>query len=365
MKMNDPSKPGDAQVRVLIVDDSAFMRTALCRMIALDPDLLVVGTAATGSEALQKIVPLDPDVITLDVEMPGLNGIETLRRIMTEFPRPVIMVSSLTVENAEITFDALAAGAFDYVPKQLSSTSLEILHIRNDLIGKIKAAAESRRSKDHFNLLRKPPRAELRGKDSLSSPAAIVAVGVSTGGPQALEEILPQLPANLPVPVLIVQHMPVGFTAPFAERLNKACPAVICQASQGEIIRPGVVYLAPAGLQMTVNRGNERTFIYLSEKPEGQMHVPSADVLMQSVASAFHSEAMGVIMTGMGSDGAEGMKAIHRAGGFTVGQDEFSCAVYGMPRICAEMGILDRVVPLSQIPREILRAATYRKASVS
>ena len=364
--MNDQAKPRTTQVRVLIVDDSAFMRTALDRMISLDPDLLVVGTAASGNEALQKIVPLNPDVITLDVEMPGLNGIETVRRIMAEFPRPVIMVSSLTMQNAEITFDALAAGAFDYVPKQLSSTSLDILHIRDDLVCKIKAAAESRRSRDQLNLSRKPPRRELPRRNAFPSAAAIVALGVSTGGPKALEEILPHLPADLPIPVLIVQHMPVGFTAPLAERLNKLCRAAICQASHGEIIRPGVVYLAPAGSHMTVNRSsNLRTLICLSDKPERQLHVPSADVMMQSVASAFHSEAMGIILTGMGSDGAEGMKAIHREGGLTVGQDEASCAVYGMPRVCAEMRILDRVVPLSQIPREILRAALYRKTSVS
>jgi two-component system, chemotaxis family, protein-glutamate methylesterase/glutaminase len=362
--MNDQDKPGAAQVRVLIVDDSAFMRTALCRMISLDPDLVVVGTAASGNEALQKIVPLNPDVITLDVEMPGLNGIETLRRIMAEFPRPVIMVSSLTVENAETTFDALAAGAFDYVPKQLSSASLEILHIREDLICKIKAAAESRRSRNDLDLLRKPPRAELPQREAPSSAAAIVALGVSTGGPKALEEILPHLPQDLPVPVLIVQHMPVGFTAPFAERLSKLCRAAICEAAHGQAVRPGVVYFAPAGFHMTVSRSSSATLIWLSDKPEGQ-HVPSADVMMQSVASAFHSEAMGIIMTGMGSDGAQGMKAIHREGGLTVGQDEFSCAVYGMPRVCREMGILDRVVPLSQIPREILRAARYRKTSVS
>ena len=360
------NEPKNSQIRVLVVDDSAFMRTALSRMIALDPDLVVIGTAASGTEALQKIVPLDPDVTTLDVEMPGLDGLETLRRIMARFPRPVIMVSSITLKNAETTFNALAAGAFDYVPKQLSSTSLDILHIRNDLISKIKVAAESWRSRDHFNLLRKPPRAELLGSATLASTATIVALGISTGGPTALQEILPHLPQDLPVPILIVQHMPPGFTAPFAERLNNLCAIAIREASHGDVVRPGVVYLAPAGSQMTVGRPtNSRIVICLSDKPEKQLHVPSADVMMQSVASAFRSQAMGVIMTGMGSDGALGMNAIHREGGFTVGQDEPTCAVYGMPRVCAEMGILHRVVPLSQIPHEILQATRYRKTSVS
>jgi two-component system chemotaxis response regulator CheB len=176
--------------------------------------------------------------------------------------------------------------------------------------------------------------------------------------------MLPTLPADLPVPILIVQHMPAGFTAPFAKRLNSLCAVSVCEASHGEVVRPGVVYLAPAGFHMTVNcPGNSRISISLSGEAQNQVHVPSVDVMMQSVAFAFRSQAMGIIMTGMGSDGAQGMKAIHGAGGFTVGQDEPSSVVYGMPRVCAEMGILDRVVPLSQIPYEILQATHYRKAN--
>jgi two-component system chemotaxis response regulator CheB len=358
------NEPKESRIKVLIVDDSAFMRMALSRIIAHDADFSVVGTAACGTEALQKIVTLDPDVITLDVEMPGLDGLETLRCIMGQFPRPVIMVSSATVKNAETTFNALAAGAFDYVPKQLSSSSLDILHIGEDLVAKIKAAAESRHSPGRLDLLRKPPRAADSPARAVSHSApAIIALGVSTGGPKALQEVLPSLPADLAVPILVVQHMPAGFTAPFAKRLNSLCAVSVCEASQGEVIQPGAVYLAPTGFQMTVDRqSNSRMVISLSIKPENQLHIPSVDVLMQSVASAFHSLAMGIILTGMGADGAEGMKAIHREGGLTVGQDEASCAVYGMPRVCAEMGILDRVVPLSQISHEILHATRYRKA---
>jgi two-component system chemotaxis response regulator CheB len=250
------------------------------------------------------------------------------------------------------------------VPKQLSAASLDILHIGEDLIAKIKAAAESRRSQHRLDLLRKPPRAaDPRARAMSRSAPAIIALGVSTGGPKALQEMLPTLPADLAVPILIVQHMPAGFTAPFATRLNNLCAVSVCEASQGEVIQPGAVYLAPTGFQMTVGRpSNSRTVISLSIKPENQMHIPSVDITMQSVASAFHSQAMGIILTGMGADGAEGMKAIHREGGLTVGQDEASCAVYGMPRVCAEMGILDRVVPLSQISHEILQATRYRKA---
>jgi len=363
MNIEAPKSP----IRVLVVDDSAFMRAALTRMIISDPALLVVATAASGMEALQKIASVDPDVITLDVQMPGLDGLETLRRIMAESPRPVIMVSSTTLKDAEITFSALAAGAFDCVPKQLSPSSLDIRDISDDLVAKIKAAAESRYSKDLFIPPRKPPRAVNKPVREFSlSPIAIVALGISTGGPRALEQILPVLPGDLSVPVLVVQHMPAGFIAPFAERLNKLCAVSVCEASHGKPAQPGVVYIAPAGSQLTVERTSESgTLICLSDEPLKQLHIPSVDIMMQSVAVAFHSQAMGVIMTGMGSDGAQGMDAIHREGGFTVGQDEASCAVYGMPRVCAEMGILDRVVPLARIPHEILRATRYRKTEVS
>ncbi len=359
------NRDAKAQIRVLVVDDSAFMRTALARMIASDPALWVVGTASTGTEALQKIPSLDPDVITLDVQMPGMDGLQTLTRVMAEFPRPVIMVSSITRKEAEITFTALTAGAFDYIPKQLSSQSLDIFHLRDDLIDKIKAAGDARRLRESRATLKKPPRTvNLPAPQALCFTPSIVALGISTGGPKALQDILPTLPADLPVPIVIVQHMPPGFTAPFAQRLNSLCAVSIREAKHQDAIKPGVVYIAPAGIHLTVERKGSRNLICLSAKPENQLHTPSVDVMMQSVATAFRAQAMGVIMTGMGADGAQGMGAIHREGGFTLGQDEQSCAVYGMPRVCAEMGILDRVVALGQIPQEILQVTRYRKTSV-
>ena len=351
------------QVRVLIVDDSAFMRTALSRMIASESSFEVVGTASSGPDALDKIPSLDPDVVTLDVEMPGLNGLQTLRRIMTQFPRPVIMVSAVTEKDAETTFNALSAGAFDYVPKQLSSASLDILHIREDLVAKIRAAALSRVSSGAGTLSRKPSRSSSSEFcDTASTTPAIVALGSSTGGPKALQEILPLLPHDLSVPVLIVQHMPPGFTAPFAQRLNTLCAVKVREAAHRDPLQPGVVYIAPAGMHMTVDRTSDsRASICLDNDPADYLHIPSVDIMMKSVAESFRNLAMGVILTGMGSDGAEGMRAIHRQGGLTIGQDEATCTVYGMPRVCAELGALTRVVPLSQIPTQILQATRYRR----
>jgi len=350
-------------VRVLVVDDSAFMRTALSRMISSELGFEVVGTACSGPDALEKIPALDPDVITLDVEMPGLNGLETLQRIMAEFPRPVIMVSAVTEKDAETTFNALGAGAFDYIPKQMSAASLDILHIRQDLVNKVHAAAAARRKGPTSAIARKPPRPYTAdSRKTNSSTPSIVAVGSSTGGPKALQEILPHLPADLSVPILIVQHMPPGFTVPFAQRLNNLCAVKVREAAHRDPIEPGVIYIAPAGQHMTVNRSSDsHACIHLDTQPEHCLHMPSVDVMMKSVAANYGRHAMGVILTGMGADGAEGMMAIHRQGGLTIGQDEASCTVYGMPRACAELGTLTRVVPLSQVPAQIMQATRSRR----
>ena len=339
------------------------MRTALSRMIASEHGLEVVGTARSGREALDCIGSLNPDVITLDIEMPGLNGLDTLRQIMIQFPRPVIMVSSASEGSVEATFEALGAGAFDYVPKKMAPDSLDIFHIRPDLIAKIRAAAFSQRAKLAECGNPKPARSFSR-ETEVSTPTtpAIVAIGTSTGGPKALQEILPLFPGDLPVPILIVQHMPVGFTQAFAQRLNSLCSIFVREAADREVVRPGAAYIAPAGMHMTVSRSmTSRTLIHLDTHPDNQLHMPSVDVLMKSVAENFRTQAMGVILTGMGSDGVEGMKAIHERGGFTIAQDEPTCAVYGMPRACAQLGILNRIVPLQQVPAQIIQSVHYRK----
>jgi two-component system chemotaxis response regulator CheB len=349
-------------VRVLVADGSAFIRTALTRMIESDPALRVSGTAKSGLEVLEMTTLLRPDVVTLDSGIPGLTGLEVLKRIMRDSPRPVIMVNSFA-QRAEITLEALADGAFDCVPSQLSHVSCEIESIREGLIATIKAAAQACCPHPVARVIpaaASPLKAYLHTLCQVAP--AVVALGTSTGGPMALQEILPTLPADLPVGVLIVQHMPPGFTAPLARRLDGLCKVSVREAAHDDLIVHGVVYIAPAGQHMTVHRrSSSEVAIRISHLPEGTLHTPSVDVLMLSVADVFQAACMGIILTGMGSDGLIGMQAIARGGGITVGQDAASCAVYGMPRVCAEGGILQHVVALPQIPQQILQATHYHR----
>ena len=289
-------------------------------------------------------------MVTLDVNMPGLDGLGTLRRIMNHFPRPVIMVSAATEKDAETTLEALSAGAFDYVPKQLSPTSLEIAHIQNELISKIQAAAQSRGTRFAPPESRKPPHsAPLNTMQLAPAAPAVVAIGISTGGPKALEQILPRFSSNLPIPILIVQHMPIGFTTPFAQRLNSLSSIKVKEAAQGKIICPGTAYIAPAGIHMRLvpRLPDAQPAISLEKNPAEALHIPSVDVMMTSVAQVFKNRVIGIIMIGMGS---------FRQGGVTIGQSEATCAVYGMPRACAEVGVLTRMLSLTDIPAHIMHA---------
>jgi two-component system chemotaxis response regulator CheB len=349
-------------IRVLIADDSAVMRTALSRMLDASPQIRVCGTARNGQEVVEKTKLLQPDVVTLDVEMPVLNGVEALKRIMSECPCPVIMVSSATRKGADVTLEALSAGAFDYLSKENFHPGLDAFKLGHDLIEKIEAASHSRLARDRVTSQPPPPPFVLRIPSAEKSHAVprIVVMGTSTGGPRALQDLLPELPSDLPVSMIVVQHMPPGFTAPFAKRLDGLSRLHVREAQHGEAIVPGTVYIAPAGQHTTLVRDSHQVSICLSDSPSGTLHKPSVDVTMLSVAELFGSLAMGIILTGMGSDGLEGMTAIHEAGGLTVGQDEATSVVYGMPRVCAEHGILDRVVPLTHVPRHILQALHYR-----
>jgi two-component system chemotaxis response regulator CheB len=352
--MNDPvTNP----IRVLVVDDSAFMRTALRRMIESDPALLVIDTANDGVDGVQKAVQLRPDVITMDVEMPRMSGLDALSKIMELAPCPVIMVSSLTTAHAEATIEALSRGAYDFLSKDLSYASLDIVRIKDDLVAKCKAAAsQKRRPAQPFQVL---PSLKIAPRSPLRFPAPkIVCVGTSTGGPKALQRILPMLPANLCVPIIIVQHMPPGFTGPFARRMDSLCLVRVKESEPNEPLLPGVVYIGRAGQQIRVLRRGASPFAHMSSVPTNTPHIPSVDILMLSAADQFAQEVMGVILTGMGCDGQHGMSAIYRAGGYTLGEDERTCIVYGMPRACAESGILHNVLPLDAVPGEIVRIVT-------
>lgn len=344
--------------RVLVVDDSAFMRIELSRMISSESGFEVVGTAGSGFEALEKIPLLNPDLITLDLKMPGLDGLETLRQVMHHFPRPVIIVSGSGERNPEVAAHARRLGAFGYVSKQLSSFTLDIFQIREELLAKLQAAAEMRTSHAARTLEEKPSAwISLKPEQLLAAPAEIVAIGASTGGPRALQQILPILPTDLPVPVLVVQHMPAGFSERFAKNLNAMSAVQVKEAVHREFLHPGVVYVAPTGTHMTVQRlSDSQSFLWLDIEPSNRMHTPSIDVMMESVAKAFGDRALGIILSGMGSDGAEGIKAIHRKGGLTIGQDEASCVVASMPRACAALDLLSCVLPLAKIPAQIVDA---------
>ena len=346
-------------VRVLIVDDSAFMRKSLSAMLESDPRIQVTGVARNGEEALHQTSELHPDVITMDVEMPGMNGIEALKRIMAERPTPVIMVSSLTSEGAAETLTALELGAVDYVPKQLDGVATKISEIQTDLIAKVLAV---KHAEPRISTLRTGARAIEGRSRALSSHSVsvtrgqkMVAIGCSTGGPQALMQILPMLPADFPAGVVIVQHMPKCFTKPFAERMNALCQLDVREASEGDEVKAGVVLVAPGGLQLRVKRKTAISIgVSLSSNEEQHVHAPSADVMMQSVAAVYGERGIGVILTGMGHDGLEGIKAMKAAMGRIIAQDEASCVVYGMPKAVVEAGCADKVVPLSHVVGEIM-----------
>ena len=370
-------------IRVLIADDSAMMRNELTRMLDSSPLMRVCGTARDGPEVVEKTKLLQPDVIALDVEMPLLNGVEALKRIMRECPCPVIMFSSTSRKGAEVTLEALSAGAFDYMPK--IRPGVNPLKLQEDLIEKVEAASHSwlarKRALPHPSPIPVSalpvcaPVSLQPGLRQTPRPAPrIIVLGTSTGGPQALQGLLPELPGDLPVAMIVVQHMPPGFTAPLAKRLDGLSRVKVCEARHGQAVVPGTVYIAPAGHHTTLLRTSEtgnwkangsrskdshQVLICLSDTPLNTVHKPSVDVTMLSVAEVFGNQTLGIILTGMGTDGLLGMKAIHEAGGITIGQDEASSVVYGMPRCCAERGILEQVVPLSEVPQHILQVIHY------
>ena len=332
------------KVRVLVVDDSALMRKMIPQILAGDPSIEVVGTAMDGNFCLKKIEELQPSVVTLDLQMPGMNGIDTLREIMHRNPVPVIVVSSHSTEGASITFKALGLGAVDFVTKpqdaaQLSTTAAE-------LIAKIKAAAASKVVRIGTLQETATPSQKLSAGKSAPPFSKLVAIGISTGGPQALEFLLAQLPADFPGAIVVVQHMPEGFTEMFARRLDELCSLRVKEAQSGDALQAGRVLVCPGSRHMKVKRLAMGDIIVLTDEPRVNGHRPSVDVLFRSVAEEFAAQSVAALMTGMGDDGAEGLGMVKRAGGMTIAQGEESCVVYGMPKVAIERGYARRVVAL-------------------
>ncbi|HOU84541.1 MAG TPA: chemotaxis response regulator protein-glutamate methylesterase [Spirochaetota bacterium] len=354
------------KIKVLVVDDSALVRRIITDALERDPEITVVGNANNGKTAVFKSFTLDPDVITMDIEMPIMNGLEALREIIRVNPKPVIMMSVLTQYGAEVTFKALEYGAVDFVPKPSSVLSMSPEELSAQLVAKVKAVAksvirirpsrfenekESSESKDSFRY-----EAPLK-MDSLSKggkSGKLVGIGASTGGPSALMKVFSSLPDNFPAPVLVVQHMPEGFTKAFAERLNSSSSLEVKEAEDMDKVLPGCGYIAPGHSHIILERRSGEFLIRLSKSEKVSGHRPSIDVMLSSIAENYTSELIGVIMTGMGRDGAEGISKIRQKGGYTVAQDEETSVVYGMNRVAVELGGVVDKVPLEQISKKIV-----------
>jgi two-component system chemotaxis response regulator CheB len=341
------------RIRVLIVDDSTFVRQALTRMLGADPEIVVAGQAVDGREAIDKVHELDPDVVTMDVQMPRMGGLEALARIMAEHPVPVLLLSSLTREGAEVTLKGLELGALDFVDKSRVQGAMNLLELGEELRAKVKALGSIPASR-----LRAAPVALARLERPVASDqrAELVVIGTSTGGPAALQAIIPRLPEGLHSAVLVVQHMPPGFTRSLAERLASMSALPVREAVDGEPVAAGQVLIAPAGLHMKLRRRGAGLRVWLDEEPRSALHRPAVDVLMASAAKLSGERCLGVLLTGMGSDGVAGLRAIREAGGRTFAESEETCVIYGMPKAAAEAGVVDRSVPLHRMADEILAA---------
>ncbi len=340
-------------IKVLIVDDSALMRKLLAEIISRAADLEVVGSAPDAHAAREMIKTLNPDVITLDVEMPGMNGLEFLERLMKLRPMPVVMISSLTAEGSETTLRALELGAVDFVAKPRAENPALLQLCAEEIREKIRAAKSAR--------VRRAPTAAARPPASMGAGVLggallsdrLIAIGASTGGTEAIKEVLMRLPATVPG-IVMVQHMPETFTPSFAKRLDSLCGLRVVEAQGGERIQPGHAYLAPGHSHLLVKKSGDGWVTELSKSEPVNRHRPAVDVLFESVAREAGRSAIGVILTGMGKDGAQGMLAMKKAGAWNIGQDQESCVVYGMPREAALVGALDEVAPLGNISERII-----------
>ncbi len=346
-------------IKVLIVDDSVFMCKALKHLISGDANLEIVGTAHNGKDALVKIKELDPDVITMDVEMPIMDGLTALQELMKVKPTPTIMISSLTEQGAETTLKALECGALDFLPKSQSSQEL----FGKELIQKIKILARKKPLMQlRFGMKKSQElrRTTTNIRDSHTTPCRgvrdMIAIGVSTGGPPAVQKILSALPANFPAAILIAQHMPAAFTGPFAKRLDNTCAITVSEAVDGERPKAGHAYIAPGGKHMRLRMKGPLPTLEISEEPTSALYKPSATELIHSVAKCMPRRAIGLILTGMGSDGLEGIRALKEKGGYIMAQNEASCVVYGMPKAIVDAQLSDQTLELDAVAGALITA---------
>ncbi len=336
-------------VKVLIVDDSATARAVLKEILQQSPQIEVVGVASDAYVARDKIVQLSPDVICLDVEMPRMDGITFLKKIMRHRPTPVVMVSSLTQKGAQVTLDALEAGAVDFVAKPHSNIYDGSDEIEKELIGKVIGA-----SKAKVSALETTSKPRTVATSALASTTRkVIAIGSSTGGTEALKEVLTRMPKNSPG-IVIVQHMPGSFTGQFAQRINSLCEIDVKEAKSGDFVRMGQALIAPGEYHMVLRRSGHQYFVEIGDGHLVSGHKPSVDVLFNSVTKTAGSNALGIILTGMGSDGAKGMKNLHDAGAKTIAQDKKTSVVFGMPKVAIELGGVDEIVPLTKISQKAM-----------
>lgn len=353
-----------SNVRVLVVDDSALMRKLIPQILQRDESIEVVGTAMDGNFGLQKIEDLKPDVVTLDLDMPRMDGMEMLRQITRRFRVPVIVVSALSQAGASATFKALGLGAFDFVAKPQSAAHAQMEEVATELIAKVKTAAQVGASSVERHKRITAPEG-ITVKKPLVRPKnraqKVVAIGISTGGPNTLQYLLSQLPGDFPASIVVVQHMPEGFTELFAKRLNDTCALDVKEAATGDMLYAGRVLIAPGNKHLKVKRMPLGDIVVLTDEPRCNGHRPSADVLFRCVAHEYGKDAIGLIMTGMGDDGAAALGAIKSTGGLTIAQDESSCVVYGMPKAAIERGNAMRVVSLDALAHTLLAHCTDGK----